>query len=694
MSITNGTPKIVFGGINDQSRGTLVRGDITYAQHCPLLRLFTETGPSETTYVGDSSGSFASIYGSQTLGRRSKYHNLQSLLAEKLLAEGNGFYVKRLIPEDAPKQARVILALEIVEDLIPATIIELDGFNLPGQVDNVSLAADLPPVSGYRARLVTIKDNETAVGKQEILPGEMLAQADSTQSKIIPLFELPTSFFGEPGNLLGFRAWSPTLADSAPFDQATADLFETRMFRFQFMKKYTGATSPSIIKTAFDEDYVDVVFDEGVYSASTDKDFYAPQVLTQAYRDDGISSGLAPLYSPFSEIYVYAENIKLVQSMIFAKEVEVNPASALYLKKPGQIDFLTFLGIDGDAYQSVLLEGPLAGGIKLGQETVVYAQGGGDGTMNHATYEALVNKENQAFGELDDDYENIRLYQFSHIYDTGLSMEAKYLMMNVLGKRQDVKAVFTTYVEAEQRAPSKSEELSRAAALMARIAAFPESTIYGTPVCRAEIIQQTGYLMNGGYSKPVPQLIDYAVRWARYAGAGTGILRPERAIDESPNNRITEVKDLNVKFFNSRAQNAAWESGATYSLTYDSRSQYYPCIRSVYNDDTSVLLSPITVNICCDIMRLITLVHADFSGNSSLTEEQFIERSDKRINQLVGARYGERVNVIPTTYFTVDDKSNRFSWHCKVRVEASSPRTVMFFELETVNRDRVAEAAA
>ncbi len=693
MSITNGTPKIVFGGINDQSRGTLVRGDITYAQHCPLLRLFTETGPSETTYVGDSSGSFSSIYGTQTLGRRSKYHNLQSLLAEKLLAEGNGFYVKRLIPEDAPKPARVILAMEIVPDMIPATITELDGFNAPGEVSSGTLAETLPPVSGYRVRLVTIKDNETDVGKQEILPGEMLAEADARQSQIIPLLELPASFYGEPGNLLGFRAWAPTTLDAAPFDQATADLFQTRMFRMQFMKKYTGATSPSIIKTAVDEEYVDVVFDEGVYSASTDKDFYAPQVLVQAYRDDGIESGLAPLYSPFSQLYIYKENIDLVRGMIFNKELEINPASALYLKKASQVDFLTFLGIDGDPYQSVLVEGPLKGGIKLGQETVVYAQGGGDGTMNHQTYEALVNKENQAFGQLDDDYENIRLYQFSHIYDTGLSMDGKYLMMSTLGQRKDLKCVFTTYVEAEQRLPSKSEELSRASALMARIAAYPESTIYGTPVCRAEIIQQTGYLMGGGYSKPVPQLIDYAVRWAKYAGAGNGVLRPERAIDESPNNRITEVKDLNVKFFNSRAQNAAWESGATYSLTYDARSQYYPCVRSVYNDDTSVLLSPITVNICCDLMRLATLVHADFSGNSSLTEEQFIERSDKRMNQLVGTRYGERVNVIPTTYFTADDKSNRISWHCKFRVEASSPRNVMYFDIETVNRDRVRETA-
>jgi len=690
MPVTNATPKIVFGGINDKSRGTLRRGDITYAQHTPLLRLFTETGPTETTYIGNDSGSFNSVFGDQTLGRRSKYYNLQSMLAEKLLGEGNGFYVKRLVPDDANDAARIVVALELVADTIPGTIERLSGFNYDDQVvmTDASGRAIGDTLTGYRARIVTIADNKTEIGKQQILPGTMLAEADGSQSTIYPLFELPASFVGEPGNLLGIRCWAPTIDDEIPADQTTAENFKTRMYRFQFMKKYTGTTTPSIIQTAVAEDYVDVCFKEGAYSLSTDKDYYIGSVLTQAYEDDGIESGLAPLYSPFEKIYVYKENIETVQALIFAKENEINPATANYMTDAGQVDFLTMTGVDGDAYQSVLLEGPLSGGILLGKETTVYAQGGSDGTMNHETYEALVTRENRAFGQLDDEYANLAIYQFSHVYDTGLTMDGKYAMMNILGQRKDIKAIFTTYVEAEGRMPTKSEELSRAASLMTRLKAFPESTLYGTPVCRAEIIQQCGSLMGGGYAKPVPQLIDYAVRWARFGGAGTGILREGADIDVSPNNRITEIKDLNVKFFNDRAASAAWESGATYSQSYDTRSQYYPCVRSVYSDDTSVLLSPITVNICCDIIRLIHKVHAEFSGNAKLTNEQFIERSDELIRNLTNARYNDRVEVVPQTYFTASDKDNGFSWHCKVAVYASSPRTTMYFDLETYSRDR------
>src|SRR5690554_4308846 len=275
--------------------------------------------------------------------------------------------------------------------------------------------------------------------------------------------------------------------------------------------------------------------------------------------------------------------------MVFDMEMALNPAAVTYLAGPGQVDFLTGIDSDGDPLHSLLLEGPLAGGIQLGKETTIYATGGGDGTTDLAMYEELVTQENRNFGELGDDYSNVSYFPFSVIYDTGLSMEGKYAMMNTLGKRQDLRCIFTTYVEAEAPMPTESEELSRTQALMARLRAYPESMLYGTPVCRAEIIQQTGLLASGGYTKPVPLVLDYAQRWARMAGAGSGLMREGADIDVSPNNRVELVKKLNVEFFNERMQSQLWESGATYALTYDRSSQYYPALHSVYNDDTSLL---------------------------------------------------------------------------------------------------------
>lgn len=692
-TFTNATPRVVFSGIRDRSRRALIRPDESYAQHTPLLRLFTETGPTATTYVGDTDDGFAGIYGQISLDPRSKFFNQQSLLALNLLGQGNGFYVKRLRPEDASNPSRIIVAIDMVRDMVPRQVTRLSGFIYPdvssraSSSDVVTLADQL--VEGFKTRIVLIKDNESEVGTQRVLPGTMTSSIDGSQSTLYPLFELPASFFGRLGDNLGCRVWCPTALDLEGYDEATTDKFDTRLFNFQFVELIEGSNTPTIIKTALGEDYLPVSFDEGVWSESTDRDLYIGDVLIPAYEDDGISSGQTPLYSPFSEIFTYSDNISLVQQIIYDSEVLNNPAFADTVKGPGQIDFLTMLNFDGDPYLSIELQGALEGGVLLGKNATVYASGGDDGTTDFDEYVKLVDIENTSFGALEDQYEDVARFQFGFLYDTGLPMASKYKMMQTLAKRQDLMCMFTTFIETDNRPLTTGDEVSRTIALMTRLKAFPESTLYGTPVARAQIVLQSGKLMTGGYGKRVPQLLDTAMKWAIYAGAGNGILRPGFEIDVSPNNQVSFVKGLNVPFFNARTAASIWVNGGTYSSTYDKRRQYYPCQRSVYLDDTSVLLSPLTVNICCVIMRLIHRVHAKFSGNATLTKEQLVERCDQEILDQTRDLFGGRVDITPRTEITAVDDNNGFSWTCTVTVAANNPRTVMDFKLETVRRESV-----
>lgn len=682
----NAAPNIIYDGFDDQSRRPPVRETETVAVHTPLLHLFTETGPTEATLVNSASGGFNAIFGSKSLERRGKFFNLQSLLAETLLGQANPFYVKRLRPTDAANPARLVVAIDMVPDLIPKVTTALSGFDYPDQVNDTDIidsTGEVEKVMGIRARIVLIDNNSVDQGSLQPMPGSFVSENDGTQSTVYPLFEMPATFFGSGGNLLGIRLWAPTVDDALVVDESAAAEFKTRMYRMQVMRRLSATTTPTIVRTAASEEYVDISFTEGTYSESTDKEYYAGTVLAEAYSDDGYSSGLSPLYAPFEGIHIYHDNLLTVQEIIYDAELDVNPAAATHISDPGQIDVFTGIDYQGDRHHALLLEGPLKGGIRLGKENTIYAQGGTDGTTDLAMYEELVVRECQNFGELEDQYENVPVYKFGFLYDTGLTMDGKYAMMAALPKRKDLIIRFTTYVESEGRYPTPSEELSRTQAIMSRLRAYPESTLYGTPVCRAEIIQQTGKLALGGYTKPVPQVLDYAKRWAIYGGAGTGILRTGFAVDTKENNRIDLIKNLNVKFFNGRVRADLWSNGATYSLSYDRKAQYYPAIHSVYSDDTSVLISPITTAICTDIVRLIYTVHADFSGNAELTREQLIERCDNRILELVDGKYGDRVRIIPETYFTDADDQRGFSWHCKVTVHANNPHNVMIFDLET-----------
>lgn len=685
----NAVPRIVFNGIRDRSRRAFIRPETTYAQHTPLLRLFTETGPTETTYVGDTDDGFAGIFGQSSLDPRSKFFNQQSLLALNLLGQGNGFYVKRLRPEDARNPSRIIVALDMVRNMVPQTITRLSGFNYPNLVNDIQsgpVAAEGELVEGWKVRVVLIPDNISEVGTQRVLPGSMVSDIDGSQSLLYPLFELPASFFGALGNNLGLRIWATNSIDPDGYDAATTGDFDTRLYRVQFVEQDQGLSTPFVIKTKDDDDYVNVSFDEGVYSTLYDRDLGIEEVLVQSYEDDGIESGLTPLFSPFSQIFTYKDNINTVRELIWDSEKLVNPA---FEDLVGQIDFLTFTGLDGDPYKSVLMEGTLEGGVVFGKNSTVYATGGSDGTTDITNYVALVDQQNVNFGELDDQYENVALYQFGFLYDTGLPMASKYKMMQTLSKRKDLMCMFTTYVEGEVNGLTASEEASRAQALITRLKAFPESILFGTGVCRAMIVLQSGKLLGSSYSKRIPQLFDVAMMWAKYAGAGNGILRPGLEMDVSPNNEVTFVKGLNVPFFNARTSSNLWTNGTTYSTTYDNRRQYYPCLRSVYQDDTSVLLSPVTVNICCVIMRMIHKVHAKFSGNAFLTKEQLVERCDQEILDRTRDLFGGRVDIIPKTEITGTDENNGTSWTCTVTVAANNPRTTMNFFLDTVRRGDV-----
>ena len=691
MSYTNAVPKVTFNGIRDLSRRAFQRPPVTFAQHTPLLRLFTETGPSDTTYVGNDEGGFATIYGESSLAPRSKFFNQQSLLALQFLSEGNGFYVKRLTPEDAGNPARIIVALEMVRDYVSQTITQLGGFNYPDVVSDLSASpvASDTQVEGYRARIVLIRDNTSEIGTQRILPGEMKSTIDGSQSTVYPLFELPASFFGAQGNNLGMRIWCTHTADPDGFDEVTAERFKTRMYRVQFVELPVVGNTPVIVKTAMDEDYVDVSFDAGVYSETYDLDYGIADNLIERYEDDGYQSGLAELFSPFSSIHIYEENVTLVQELILAAEQNVNPAISGTVTAATQIDFLTMLGEDGDPYQSIQLEGGLGGGVILGKNATIYAAGGSDGTTSLEEYNKMVDIENLNFGKLgNDQYEDVARYQFGVLYDTGMPMESKLRSMGVLAARKDLQYFYTTFVDGESRMLSATEEASRCQALITRLQAYPESTLFGTPVCRAMISLQSGKLISGGAGLPkvVPQLLDIGVKWARYAGAGTGILRDGFEMDESPNNRVSLIKAQNVKFFGERTRAQLWANGATWSTSYDQRSMYYPCLRSIYKDDTSVLLSPITVAICCDLIRMIHKVHADFSGNSRLSKEQLIQRTDERILELTRERYGDRVDVTPRSFISAMDNNNGTSWSCEVTVAANNPHTTLNFNLTTVRR--------
>lgn len=242
---------------------------------------------------------------------------------------------------------------------------------------------------------------------------------------------------------------------------------------------------------------------------------------------------------------------------------------------------------------------------------------------------------------------------------------------------------FTTWCAADTRGITIEEELSRSLVLAARIAAYPESVVDNTAVCRAIVCTQSGYLISSDYNRRVPILLDYASKYAAMAGASSGKMSSTKQMDDEGNNTVSLIYDLNVESFDDPMAKQLWAAGVTFVRASDMRSFYYPALHSVYSDDTSVLTSPITVGIACDCVRVATRAHIRFSGNAKLSKGQLQQRCNEYLVSLFKDRYADRVVIVPTTYYTAEDTNNGYSWSTDIAVYANNSPNVMNLNIIT-----------
>jgi len=111
--------------------------------------------------------------------------------------------------------------------------------------------------------------------------------------------------------------------------------------------------------------------------------------------------------------------------------------------------------------------------------------------------------------------------------------------------------------------------------------------------------------------------------------------------------------------------------------SYDMKSNFFPALKTVYNDDTSVLNSYFTALIICEVNKVCERAWRYFSGNSKLTNAQLANRMDEFIRNAVSGRFDDRVIIEPETFYTAGDEQRGYSWSTRVKVYANNMRTVM-----------------
>ncbi len=723
--ITSASPRPVFRGINDKSRRRPLLEPYVLPDHCPLLFGFAERGPTNANLVvGDAA---TSLYGLSTFQLRSKYATHQTPFVDVINGNGNSFFFKRLKPTDANPAATMALWVDKLVKPIPQYerteegffVLDSDNQKIPlFEADGTTPLTEmgtsvyyfweqLPHVNSDGEVITQDMIDDYNAGDLEIniIPvANLMGQASTrvgTRTEGLDtsvqecLGEWEVNFFGSYGSNVGMRLSCGTALSTTPVDTDVVNDVGSMLYRMQLVERDVATSTALVQETVFGEQTYEFSFKPGAINQKVSKDIYFDDTFMPTYQDLE-TPGWPPLYGPFGRFHIYRDNMEDFLREVYTTEVAADANFPEYAEGlEYMINFASGVAVTGVPYRTLEILGQSAGGIVLSEFATHYATGGTDGTMTFDTFDDLVAKECENFGDLEDKFLNWAKYPISCLYDSGFTLATKRKMLVPMGRRQNIWVYLGT--QDVSSAPNTiSDDSSTAIALNTAARLFPESNYYGTPVCRAIVVSQCGKLLSSEWKEYVPLTYELAKMHSRYMGAGNGIWASEYNPSGAPGNWVTSFRDVNNTFKPSRTQSYDWSNGMVWAQDYDHLGRlFFPAVQTVYNDDSSVLNSAINMIICATLQMICFRAWSQLTGIDYLTEDQFIERSNELIMDLVRYKFDNRVIIEVDTFFSDADRARGYSWSCKVKVGMPSMYTVGDFTVESYRMaDLLAQQAA
>lgn len=586
-------------------------------------------------------------------------------------------------------------------------------------------------LNNYRA------GSETVTGEQ--LSTLLNTAGNPVTSTLYPIMDLEVSHYGEYGNRIGLSLGAPNSKSLSPGDVSAMNILGSYLYRLKCVERQIADATAINVETTSGESSLELGFKKKIYHPQTNLPVSVDSRFVKAYQllDN---PAIVPLYGPFGRSHVYSENLQTVLQLLGQTGVAVNASQTTtteaaydstalaygrtsdiaFTGKPGNLHLLNiFTGVDQNAvpYWSLDLSKSIKfGGVGFGENTIHYATGGSDGLhvdaflqpdmlKNTLEFDKGVYNFLDTFGDTSVKMLDVAKYPCRAVWDSGFSLRTKKKLLVPVAKRKDMFAFLSTQSigeYADTEAPTdntwawdtintSSDESAIATILRGVALATPESFIDGTPACRAAIIGRTGYLIDHEYDGFLPLSIDVANKIAKWMGASNGRWAENQSIDEESRNIVALFRDVNITYQDPGTYDQEWEKGLIWVQNFDRTSQFYPAFQTVYPDDTSVLNSIITALACCELEVVAQRVWREMSGNSALTNAEFIDTSNRKINEKVQGRFNNRFVIVPETFITEADALRGFSYGTNIHIYSNNMKTV---NTVTIVAHRIEDLAA
>lgn len=694
-NIVNGAPFTNLLGTNDVSTRPPVLEPEVIPAHLAKVYNYAETGPTlPQVVVGDSR---TLMYGDRTFDLRQKWATHQTVLSNVIDAEANAQMFQRVIPADAPPPANLRYSIDILVAPVPEFKRHPDGsYMVDDQEKPIPTGAT---IQGHVAKWVTDFiapdiEGESTFGKGIKKPGDQIDLPSGNQSLRIPILDKETPHVGSFGNNAGSRMWAPTISSSPSVTQAVIRGTNSYPFRMGCVRRASANVTPRTVVTNAAEQFVDLSLRPAAFDPNTDQELYVGTEFITKYQDLNNANGAPPVWGPFGRVHVYDDNIAALLLQLYEAEIPFIDSTSDFENADGEeYRFNIWGGVSSNdvPYHSFLINKADENAARMSETAAHFASGGGDGTMNESLFAELVKDEVTEYNNPNSYLLDIAKYPESHLYDTGFPLATKMAMCNFIGRRKDTFVVLATH-DVLGSTLTASQESALAVALRTRLQMFPESDYFGTPTMRGTIVGRSGKLLNSQYKRRLPLSIELAAKSARYMGAGNGKWKAGFAFDEAPLHQITMFSDINVTFTPMTVRNKDWDNGLVYVENFDRRAVYWPAMKTVYNNDTSVLTSYFTACAIATLQKVGNKTRMTFSGNAKLTNAQLVERVNQDIIDNTLNRFDDRFVIVPETYYTKADQARGYSFTTNIKIYAANMKTVGTISVEAHRIEDLAAA--
>lgn len=512
----------------------------------------------------------------------------------------------------------------------------------------------------------------------------------TTEAVIIPVLLVMAKTPGEYGNDLGFTLdYDKKSNSSVAVGKRNGFIYNVSPF-----KKNYGTNNTVAIKSIFGTDAFQAAMVPECIDSSTKIKYDLRSVVTQSYpeRTNNI----------MMDFYPIAPNINLLAATLAPYEESIPDLNFKFYEADGSpvatidatalqvaIDSYQYAGMfnmfglrdaTGKIYSNIipLATNDEAGFFNIG--TGRYLSLGTDGNIfDKATFQTFFTNfyDLQITPEIEDEPR----YPFTHLIDVGYAPENKYDLLDFMAVRQDVKVDVGVYVHPKYDMDPKAdgvktaaEDISFGESLRSRALLTRECVIKGTNTCRASVFALAGYKPKQRY--PVGLQNWLAIQRSKFHNK-TFL---DKEISGLPNSEV-DIFERMVWIPSTKAlKELAWKTGLNYCQYFDRTRYHCPSLRTVFDNDTSVLSDCNFVDVLIYTKHVVRNTWAKYAGvttPSAILQPQLAKDVSRRLSTLYNNKYKFEVKA----YQTEADNAMGFVQRIQIKIYSGGTFRVGIFDI-------------